>query len=938
MEPTSDPRAHAVLGVTLGSTPAVLISLIEQGEGASGERVPFRLIAIDSLKYDQLIERIGESGYSRARAKKLLPKENYFHLGTPFARDFDFDDPRHSDWDRIIYEPSLRRLAARPEEPGCAGTAALGHARLLANARKISSFVREHVQALTRAKAGALHLEPGIIVRLYNTLRGGTSGATLTLGALLREELPVPPKEFVLVAAMPEIWGEDERARAQAYAALTEWANAHREGASVPLLDGEELDPPFDRVVTAFASNGRHTQTPSDFLHGQAEIFHLLTRADSQRVFVTRHVDSIDKRPYDHWGNTMHVRKEASLTIRNVQEAAPDYLAASRVQQAFEARHRRFTEILGDEADLTATERDQVSTVVDELVEDLGLTSDGLARRVDPEKTGSALRSQFEKWRSDMQRLDAASIKKETGKVQKRVREIIEQAEREWQDRAEQCARELPGEIVEYVRKRLADTPHLILHALGRVVERLRRLVEDVRPEAEKQGNLREKKGRQASEAISAVRDAGTLLGFRGDEIARNAAMKALPKAFGAARARVQQELLEYVLQVVEDGLPQPHDEPISGLLERIRARRHEEEARLRTKWTERSSRLRERLDDLGDQLDQTAHAFSVSLAHEEGRAALDAQLDEVQSRGPDGDPERVVEYLKGETSLDDAVEALKAHFSLYTESQRSLESVFRELSENGRRHVLGRLKTVNEPYTPTDKVVESDHGLSDRQDNVKVYQVPGGSEGVIGEMLVEEGICEASRIIESNDGQIHALYVRDGLPYYALSQLDKYERAYRRYTARPDTVPVHTHEGPHELIEEPSEDVEARVERLLLAARAVWGDEVVARLPDGRARLTYEVETSRGFSEESVEERSDWDDLVNWLARRVDVFRRLSSRLDNFRKGRPSEYRSRLTEAYHEAGSSDGRTLRVALHEAGFDVSDLSGGQHPPSGDGMPA
>jgi hypothetical protein len=275
---------------------------------------------------------------------------------------------------------------------------------------------------------------------------------------------------------------------------------------------------------------------------------------------------------------------------------------------------------------------------------------------------------------------------------------------------------------------------------------------------------------------------------------------------------------------------------------------------------------------------------------------------------------------LKKEASLDETVEDLKPLFPIYAERDRSIEDVLRESPEK-RQKVLDRLRLTAEPFTPTDKVVEQQQGTDDRRDSVLIHAVPGGADDYVGQLLLKEGVCRNENlIIESGDGNIYSYFVRDGLPYYAL-KLDGYRKDYERYTKQLGNIPPHTHEGPHELIEPPSESIRSRVGRLVLVAPAHWGQDVVHVLPDGRVRFSYEVQAPQGFKEQKEDTHADMGELVRWLAENIDVFKRLDGRVDAVREDAPESYQDRLSEAYERADEQDGRALRVALHNAGLSL-----------------
>src|SRR5436190_14887 len=76
-----------------------------------------------------LVARLQQNGWSAAHVEAALPASEYFHLRSPFSDTFDFDHPLNTAWASTIHEPALRRLASKPDAPGCAGVPALAKAR-----------------------------------------------------------------------------------------------------------------------------------------------------------------------------------------------------------------------------------------------------------------------------------------------------------------------------------------------------------------------------------------------------------------------------------------------------------------------------------------------------------------------------------------------------------------------------------------------------------------------------------------------------------------------------------------------------------------------------------------------------------------------------------------------------------------------------------------
>jgi hypothetical protein len=116
------PEVHAVMVTIFGTTMAAPAPALRTPIADAPNAVPQCMAVIDSLLYVDLIIRLVQVCCSREQLGATIPRSNYFQLTSPFAGGFNFNHPLNREWLSTIFKPSLRRLAAKPAAPGCAGT------------------------------------------------------------------------------------------------------------------------------------------------------------------------------------------------------------------------------------------------------------------------------------------------------------------------------------------------------------------------------------------------------------------------------------------------------------------------------------------------------------------------------------------------------------------------------------------------------------------------------------------------------------------------------------------------------------------------------------------------------------------------------------------------------------------------------------------------
>lgn len=931
---SAPPAAHPLFILIVGSTMAE-IPLRLQGQPDTGQgAVPLRCVVVDALPYADAVERLVQAGWTRDQVTDAMPRSHYFHLESPFSDSFRFDDPLNSDWRTTIFEPSLERLAARPDSPGCAGTPALGRARVEGQERELRNFLEQHLHELIRIRPDTLALLPGVVVYLVTTYRGGTgTGASALLAALLRTVMP--DAQIHAHVVMPCVYGGDDRAYANAYAALRESQACHRFNEGVPVRGGRLLKPPFDSFTPVFARNSTVALGPQDALTQVVGILRAYRQARTQQAINARHVDLTDVIPYDLLDLPTHVRTEIALSVRTVQPGVLDYLAMTWIRQEIEALHGRF-EAWTEKGMLTPEEDQLAARAAEDTIRDLGLQRDALLARIDPSpQPANALRTLFEQISARIGSMRAADIKQSIPGLPVRVRDTFLKFERSWADLARQLTASLPRQVTDHVLTTVGSS-HLALAVMRRIIQHLSALVGEARQEAEREKTRRDTAGAQLGPALHAVQQArGILVVFNSDEVTRDAAHKACGIAMSGAMARVQQQRLEYLVAALEGGMTSTdgRGRPVKlpSILEALGTAEVERLADMRKRLTEQLERLQALLADLGQAINRRSRVFQRSvLLDDMSTSALELEAQGLRKRIPH--VPAIARFLEGSEALSATVTDVVPLIPSYTACAQPIARLLTE--DPVKREIVVHLLRGASPFTPLDPVIEEQQGLRNRRDSLVILELPGGQDGALADLMLREGIVASrNHIVDSGDDEIRIFKLRDGLPYYAIRALSRYEERHAHYLSGAGAVTPYTTAGAHRLprIAPPRTNLRRHTEQLVYTARAALAHRLAAR-PSGGFDFIYEEETGQGFAVEKQEHFDDLDSLVGWLAKRIQTRKALERELARHLDEDPEAYRSALLRAWHDAEGIERERLREALYELKVDPSRSNPGIGPQS------
>lgn len=915
---TNIPQVHPILVVVIGTSQAELLPILDKQLEGMKDLAPWRGVVVDSLPYDDLATRLAQNGWTRDQVEKTIPRSHYLQLTSPFTKDFSFDHPLNQDWKRTIFEPGLERLAKNPDAPGCAGTPALARARVEGNTQDLRGFFQQHLQALTQVSPSTLALLPGVRVFIITTFRGGTgSGASTLAAALLRSVMA--DGEIHLITAMPCIYGEDDRAKANAFAALRETYHFHRYSGGVPIKGQDLLKAPFSTVNCVFASNGAVTLGPVDVLMQEAAVLRVHVQAHTQSTVNARAVDLTDVVPHDPRGLPMHIRVETATSIRTVWTGTQEYVAAKWLWHEVKGVQERFETWLKEET-LTVDEESRLEAAVVTVITELNLSPDALLARIDPSPAPTnQLRSFFEQARGVLSSMKAGVIKQSMAGLPTQVRETFSKFEVSWEERTRKLAEALPREIGEYVVSKLTVSPHLALAALGKVRDHLAGIAKAAKKEAETEKNKRDAAGSHLGLALNEVKEAsGILLSFKVDEVTRNAAYKALEVAMHAALARAQQHRFESLVLALEgeinsrDGRGKPITLPsVTASLRNIQT---EQISKVRQDQKEKLEALQALLQDLGQKIEKRSEVFQRALLYDQmSREQLDAEVRQIRKRMPDALP--VVRLLKGEQHLWQTLAALLQLLPSYAESCRTLEEILTK--DLGKRKLAVQILRGLVPFTPIDREVEDQQGLRNRRDTVKILEVPGGQNGAIARLMMKEGIVtNRNHIVDSGEDEIRLYHLREGLPYAVILPLRQYKNLHDQYLARPDAITPYTVADAHQFpdIEPSRTNLRFHTERLIHETKAVLPEKLVQK-PSGGFMLRYEQDTGHeGFTTTREESFPTAEALVGWLAKRFEILKTLETELQQHLDSDPESYKAMLLKAWQKTSGPEREHLQMTL------------------------
>jgi len=920
---------HPVLIASVGTTHAEAACVIAARMRGIPSPVPHRFLAIDSLPYEHVVGRIVKNGWPEDVVLDSLPRANYFRLTGPFSPTVSFDDPINRDWLELVFEPALQELARRQDHPGCGGTPAIGGLWAQGSFAEARDWFANHVQELTQVSLGNVALRPGMIAKMLAAGRGGTAtGAAQILAAALKNV--VPDAQIQLYLTAPCVYPgtrSDDRAFANTVAALREISHAHRDGGSVRLVRFGEVESPFDAVTLTFVSNGAVTLTESHALMRTSGLVLPYLRPATQRAIEERRVDLTDMRPFDDRGLPLQVRTEAAMTIQVVLPDAQIGLATAWCDAEVSAAEQRYEAFLGD-GELTIEEQRTLDAVLEHVVRDERLELDALRSRIEGE-AANVLRLRFEKARGAIPALSRAQLETEIPGFIRHLQGVFVELGETWQRQARELEKRLPPSLLgALVRSELAVKPHLLLAGADRLASATSAVAAAARKTADGARRRRAAAGEALASALVDLQNVRSSLAgiLRRDEVARNAALRALDHAQAAAQARA----LEEVSQRLADALDSPTSQGHQAVVDTLRAARTHQQSMLRERLGRQREELRRELTAIDQRLVRRAPAFDRALVYD------DASLATLTSRALDlrkhhtNVPEALLGYLRGERSLEDTRADLMALLPTYRASTLSLAQLLVEQPDQ--RRILVELLRGATPqgashgytFAPLDRSIEEQLGLRNRRDTLLIVEVPGGASGPIGQLLLREDIVpNENRLIDSGDETVRLYYLRDNLPYGVLKDVPRYEDAYRRYVGRAGAITPHTFRDAHQIpsLISPRVDLGDHTERLLYVAKSLLPDRVVPRASGGFV-FRFAADTGHGFTTTEEQVFVDFASMVSWLTKRTRERLALHDEIGRLFDDRPVEVRDALLGALQRATGREHDQLRQELLRRRIDPS----------------
>ncbi len=915
-------NVHPVLIVTCGSTSSELAVILHGQHLSEHDVVPYRVLAVDSLPYEHLITRLEQAGYPRDLAEAALPRRNYFELTNPFSESFDFNAPLNKDWKQTIFDPSLERIASRPDTPGAAGTPSLGRARVEANEEDLKRFFEDRINELTQIRPATFGLLEGVICFLDTTARGGTgSGASAPLAAIIRSVLN---GKLHLRCLMPCIFGGDERARANAFAVMVENQHHHRYRGQFPMKGNRWLTTPFDTANYIFASNGIVALSQVDALMQEAAILSAYLRPRTQAAINAREADLTEVIPHDFDDKPMHVRVTTAIAIRTMHPGVQDYLVTEWVRQEVEQQQQRF-ENWSQDGQLNGEEETDLSNFIEQAKKDLNLTPVALMNRLDPGTSANAVRAYFEQARAALAAMKSQVIKDTVKGLPHRVKDLFTGFVRSWETQAPQLAISIPREIEEYLTSRLAAKPHLAAAARNALLQFLVSIAADSAKIADREKEQRDAAGKKLPQALGAVQDSGSLIWLFKDEVTRNAAIEALNIAFSAANARVRQQQHEYLTRALEgetslmDGRGRPVT--VQGAITVLRNNQSEHLIFTRRHHASTTEVLGRKLEAVALGIEKRSPVFQRALMYDGlTRATLNRLVAEIRAKVPDAAP--ISGLLQGKHGLDQALAQLPPLLPFYTQSLRNLTQVLSE--DPAKLNAVIQLLRNSKPFTPLDHVVEDQQGLSgqNRRDKLMILEAPGGKTGTLGRELLRQGVVnDPNCIVDSIEDEIRLFFLRDGLPYGVIKPVLDYKGRYERYMEKPGSITPYSVIGAQNYLSIEASQVNLRThtEALLYKAKAVLLDKVVKQ-PSGHWILRYELDRGNGFKIGDEARFDNFDQMVIWLEKQVEVRKDLNERLTETLNNNTDSYKGALIVAWQNATDQERDYLQEELFNLRID------------------
>jgi hypothetical protein len=911
------PEAHPMATVLVGTTLAELAPVLKSQSDAYAKLVPRCVLVVDSLPYEDMRTRLVQAGWTAQQVEDAIPRSSYFQLTSPFTEDFDFDSPLNRQYADMTSDPGVRRAAKNPDAPGCAGIPVLGRARVESNFQELRDFLEGHLQELTRVRKETLALRPGVIAFIFTTFRGGTgSGAATLVAAILR--LVMNGGEIHLRAMMPCIYRGDNRSYANAYAALKENQHCHRFGGGVVTKDGKNLKAPFDSVVYTFVTNRKQSLGTTDALMQAAAVVQAYQRVATQSSILARRVDLTDAAPFDHEDNPTHVAVEAALSIRAIPPGVHEYQATRWIQLEAQDNSDRFDQWCQTET-LDSAEENRARRISETVIDELNLNREHLLTRLDPTVAPlNALRASIEHAKTALAAMRAANIKSGMKSFTNQIQEMFNRFQLCWAERAGHLAKSLPIEIAESVRAKTATDPHLELAVVARLRERLLAIARDSKAAADQERSRRGSASSQLGTALNSLQEARGVLGFiREDEVTRDAAHKACDVALLASVARAQQERNEYLTQAIQDGVSTSDGKgeftTIASVTLALVQLKSSRTAAVREANVQRREQLDRLLIEYGQRVQKRSPIFQRSLAYD---GITLQELDETtcRIRTNHADTATVRAYLEGKQDLQATLAGLLPLLPTFSETGRSLSQLL--LLDHAKRHAIVQLLRSCIPFSPLDREIEEQQGLRNRLDNLQILEIPGGADGPLADLFVNEGIVSnRNHIVDSAEQEIRLYKLRQGLPYSALQLVDRYRDRHDQYLAHPGAVTPYTIPNADRVpgINPPSSNLADETSRLLYVTKAILPNSIRTK-PSGGYLLRHKTEATKGFSLTDDVEFPDFNAMKIWLAKRIAVRRALTGELNNRLDSDATEYKNRLIHAWKESDGEERHFIQTEL------------------------
>ena len=910
--------AHPVLGVIVGSTLAELPLILKAQSDVRLDQVPSRQVVIDSLPYEDLRTRVTQSGWTSEQFERALPRSSFFHLTSPFTGNFDFDNPMNRSYAEMTSDPGVRRAAKQPDAPGCAGIPVLARARVESNIQELRDFLESHLQDLTRVRRETLALRSGVLCFILTTYRGATgNGASARIAAILRSAIG-NNGEVHLRALMPCIYRGDNRAHANAFAAMVENQFFHRFKGGIRTKDGKSLPPPFDSAVYVFGSNRKQALGATDALMQLCSIMGAYTRVATQSSILARRVDLADVMQFDHEDSPTHVAQEASLSVCAIPAGVNEYVVSKWVELELTDKLARFNEWCQTEA-LSAVEETHARKIAERVVDELNLTREHLLTRLDLNPSPmNTLRVFMEKIKGSVGSMQADVIRSHMKLLPTQIQERFVRFDACWSERAIDLAKSLPEEVLASVRAKTQATPHIELAVMTRLRAHLLFVASEARSEAEKDKTRRASAGGRFGTALNSVQEARGLFGFiREDEVTRDAADKACDIALEASLARAQQERNEHLVRVLADGLSVADGRgalaSVSSVTLALVHAKIDRVVQTRQMYDTRRDQLGDRLNAYGQRIQKRSPVFQRTLMFD---GVTLEQLDEIALNVRKHHPEvpGIHAYLEGRQEVTKTLLELMPLLPTFTDAGRSITEMLH--SDLAKRNQVVQLLRSCVPFTPINREIEEQQGLRNRLDNLSILEVPGGADSQLADLFLRESIIPSrNHVVDSGDEEIRLYVLRQGLPYSAIEPIDRYKDRHDQYLANPGSVTPYTVPDAWQLpgIQPPRTNLVDHTLRLLYLSKALDSD-ILRVKPSGGCSLRFDNETATGFTISSNQDFPDFDATKTWLAKHVNVRHSMAAELIRRLDADPADYKSRLLIAWKGAAGEEKHFIQEEL------------------------